>query len=97
MKALLIFTLPFLIAQAQASVPETCLASASAAVERSGFNDRYDVGGFETLGCERSLNRKVVLCEVSASKGDGAASDTFRVVLSASCSRVLRIDLIGEE
>ncbi|MFP5458888.1 MAG: hypothetical protein ACLGG7_09165 [Bacteriovoracia bacterium] len=97
MKALLILSLPFLISQGQASVPESCFTKASSAVERSSFNDRYDVGGFETLDCERSLNRKVVLCEVSASKGDGAATDTFRVVLSESCSRVLRIDLIGEE
>lgn len=74
-----------------------CYSKANEAVEQ--FVDRidYDANGFETYECFLASNQKAVICEVSASKGDGAAIDTYRVVLNRNCTKIFRVELIGEE
>lgn len=67
-------------------------AYATAAVGR-----KYDPNGIEAYKCEIAQNKAVVLCELLASKGDGDAHDTYRAVLNKSCTRVLRLDVIGIE
>ncbi len=57
----------------------------------------YDEDGFHAYGCFIAPNKKAVICEVSASKGDGAATDTYRVVMNLSCSKAYRVEMTGEE
>ncbi len=79
-----------------AGVPAACDARASRAVEKAEPN-RYDKDGFWTNGCEFAENKGAVICEVVAMKGDEAASDTYRVVLNKTCTKVFRVELTGEE
>lgn len=79
-----------------APIPAYCEENAASSVE-SKFSDDYDREGFEGYKCEKSPRGKAVVCEVAASKGDGAAIDTYRVILNASCSKTFRVELIGEE
>lgn len=81
---------------AEERIPQSCYGKAESAVERR-FSYRYDAEGFEAYDCQKNSTGKVVNCEVSASKGDGAATDTYRVTMDLTCSRVFRVDLIGEE
>lgn len=72
-----------------AGAPKKCRALAEREVRYSreeAFSD-----------CELAPNKAVYLCEVTALKGGGDASDTYLVVVNKSCSRVLRSELIGEE
>lgn len=57
----------------------------------------YDEDGFHAYNCSLAPNKKAVICEVSASKGDGAATDTYRVVMNLSCSKAYRVEMTGEE
>lgn len=75
---------------------ERCDLNASSSVE-SRYGDNYDREGFQTLGCKKSPVGRAVICEVAASKDEGAAIDTFRVVLNMACTKALRIELVGEE
>lgn len=79
-----------------APISQACYDNAASAVEKR-FADRYDREGFAAYECKRSSSGRVINCEVAASKGDGAAIDTYRVTLSSDCSRTFRVDLIGEE
>ena len=78
-------------------IGKSCYARAEKATERFAEPGYYDHDGFTAYNCESAPNGAAVLCEVSASKGKGAATDTFRVVLSRDCSRTYRVELIGEE
>jgi hypothetical protein len=80
-----------------AGISRVCYSKAETAVKKQAQPGYYDRDGIEALSCELAANQKAVLCEVGALKGEGAAADTYRVVLNASCSRVFRVDLIGEE
>lgn len=80
-----------------AQVKPTCQLMAEQAVSiHTGSND-YDENGFEAFNCVQASNRRVVICDVSASKGNGAAMDTYRVVLNLTCTKVFRVELMGEE
>ncbi len=79
------------------AVTPKCYAQAAKFAEDQAEHGYYDKDGFEAHQCEMAPNKKAVICEVSASKGDGAATDTYRVVLNASCSKAHRVELIGEE
>ncbi len=74
-----------------------CKAKAEKAVARFVEEEKYDENGFETYDCILAKNNKAMICEVNASKGDGAANDTYRVVLNLNCDRTYRVELIGEE
>lgn len=92
--ALLLSTFPLF---ASADIGKTlCEAKAEKAVQNNG-NGGYDKDGFYAYNCGYAPNKAAVICEVSASKGDGAATDTYRVVLNKSCTRVYRVELTGEE
>lgn len=79
-------------------VDPKCAAKAEQVVAKFVEDENYyDENGIETYDCTPSINNKVLLCEVSASKGDGAANDTYLVVLNLSCDRAYRVQLIGEE
>ena len=95
MKSLIFTTFVFLSASVQAQT--LCHSKAEKAVTRFAESSHYDKNGFEAYACEQASNKAAVICEVSASKGDGAASDTYRVVLNTNCSYVFRVELIGEE
>jgi hypothetical protein len=73
-----------------------CSSLAEIAVKREA-KSHDDRNGISAYKCELAPNRAVVICELSASKGNGAASDTYRAILNKSCTGVLRVDLIGEE
>ena len=78
------------------TIPAVCYKKA--AIVASKFaGSGYDKNGFEAFECDIAPNEAVILCNVSASKGDGAANDTYLVVLNRSCTRALRVDLTGEE
>ena len=79
------------------SIQKECYARSEKAVKRSSSPDRYDKDGIEAQRCSIAANKAAVVCEVSASKGDGAASDTYTVVLAQNCKKVLRLELTGEE
>lgn len=89
--------LPLFVFAAEAAVPAHCPRSASRLLEAAVGDLGYDRDGMHTFGCKFSPNRQVVLCDVSAYKGDGAASDTYRVVLAKTCDELVRLQLIGEE
>lgn len=80
-----------------AEIPRACNHAAELAVAKSVEVDYYDADGFMSMGCELAPNKAAVICEVAASKGDGAANDTYRVVLNKTCKKAFRVDLIGEE
>lgn len=99
MKTLSLITLALLISNfAQAAeLASACYLKAEVAVEKNAEENYYDQDGFYAYECLLAPNNKAVVCEVSASKGDGAANDTFRVVLNSSCTKTYRVELIGEE
>lgn len=59
--------------------------------------ENYDLDGFQANQCVLADNQAAVVCELSAFKGEGAALDTYLVVLNKTCKKTLRIELIGEE
>ncbi len=77
-------------------VSKQCYSKAASAVEE--FADGgYDEDGFWAYDCQLADNKKAVVCDVGASKGNGDATDTYRVVLNKSCNKVFRVELTGEE
>lgn len=99
MKNILLMTLLFTssgVASA-AQVTPACYSKASASVENFVEKDYYDENGFFAFECVVAENNKVVICGVGASKGEGAATDTYRVVLNNSCTKSFRVEMIGEE
>jgi len=74
-----------------------CYKTAATAVERQAEVGYYDQNGIATAECAPAPNRRAWICSVAAYKGDGAAADTYRVVLNSSCTRAYRVELIGEE
>lgn len=74
-----------------------CGLQAERATAKATRGRYYDRDGFMTHQCGLAPNKAVVLCDVSASKGNGAAIDGYRVVLSRDCKRVFRVDLMDEE
>lgn len=98
MKSLIIILLAFSVQTAFASfVPKKCSTKAESSLKTHLEGQNYDKDGFHAFACSLAPNKAVVICQVSASKGDGAATDTYQVVLNKSCTRFFRIDLIGEE
>jgi hypothetical protein len=57
----------------------------------------YDKDGFWAIECKPSSDGRVVVCQVAADKGNGAASDTYQVVLNKSCTAAFSVKLVGEE
>jgi hypothetical protein len=81
-----------------ANVPVACEGNAESFLEGyQDLQDRYDREGFMTTECSVSPRGSAVVCEVGASKGDGAAIDTYMVVMNKKCTRLFRIVLTGEE
>lgn len=80
-----------------AEVNSACYAKAEAAVKNQAEPGYYDADGIDALDCVIAPNKKAVVCEVGAYKGNGAAADSYRVVLNASCTKVFRVELTGEE
>lgn len=98
MKILIVLIAPFFVSTAMAKeIKSKCYAKAESSVESFVEENYYDQGGFTAYKCEFAANNKVVICEVAASKGQGAATDTFRVVLNSSCTKKYRVEMIGEE
>ncbi|CAN5596833.1 hypothetical protein BH10BDE1_BH10BDE1_31620 [soil metagenome] len=79
------------------SVSEICYAKAESAVTKFVEPGMYDLDGILADDCRKSPRGNAVVCQVSASKGDGAASDSYLALLSADCLRVYRVELTGEE
>lgn len=100
MKSLTLFSLTALLMTSPAakavSIPNSCFTKAASAVE-ARFGDAYDKDGIEAYECQRSATGKAIVCDVAANKGDGAAADTYQVVLNQYCDKVFRIELTGEE
>lgn len=84
-------------APAIAAVSKTCYAKSEKAVEKFAKPGYYDEEGFQAFSCVAAPKNKVIVCDVGAMKGDGEASDTFRVILSEDCKRSYRVELTGEE
>ena len=78
-------------------ISKKCYAKAETAVAETVVKSYYDKDGFDAYMCEVAENQKVIICEVTAMKGKGKATDTYRVVLNKSCTVDFRVDLIGEE
>lgn len=77
-------------------ISKQCYDQAASAAEELA-NGGYDENGFWAFDCRLADNKKVVVCDVGASKGNGDATDTYRVVLNKSCTHVFRVELTGEE
>lgn len=75
---------------------EICYPNAAKFAENEAQGN-YDKNGFKADLCTVANNKKAVICEVFAMKGDGAAFDTYRVVMSRRCSIVFRVEIIGIE
>lgn len=80
------------------NVPSKCFIKAevllSSFVEGLGL---YDEDGIEAYVCNLASNKVVIVCELSATKGDGAAVDTYKLVMDKKCSKAYRYELVGEE
>jgi hypothetical protein len=98
MKLLLIATLALTCLSSFASdeLLNKCGPVAAKKVTKSVGKD-YDKNGIWTYQCVLAPNKAVVICELGANKGDGAATDTYQAVLDKACTKVLRIDVIGIE
>lgn len=94
--SLIILSLTLLSAVSHAEVPAACYAKAEAATEKFA-GDYYDENGFSAYQCAVAPNGGAVICDVSASKGDGDAMDGYRAVLSLDCKKVYRVELTSEE
>lgn len=57
----------------------------------------YDKDGIWAYECVLAPNKAVVICDLGANKGDGGATDTLRVVLNKTCTKVFKVTLISEE
>lgn len=83
------------------TTPERCARTAEKAVKESVamsvLSGRYDEDGIFAGDCNVAKNQKAMLCEVGAMKGDGAASDTYLVVMDLKCRKTFRVEMIGEE
>lgn len=90
-------TLSFSLVSLASDIPAQCFIKATKAVEKSTTTGGYDTNGVETLECKLADNKAVYLCQVAASKGDGAAMDSYLVVLTKTCSKALRLELSSEE
>lgn len=98
MKTFLIFTLLFVSNFASASFSQNrCYQTAKSALGIELAGENYDNDDYYDGGCSLADNKKAVLCLLGASKGDGAATDTYLVVLNKICTHVFRIQLVGEE
>ena len=75
---------------------QVCFDKATKAVKQQA-QMTYDKNGIETVNCIQPLNKYVVTCNVVASKGDGAATDSYYVILNRDCTKVHRVELVGEE
>ena len=79
-------------------VPSKCFIKAqvllTSFVEELGI---YDQDGIEAYDCALAKNKAAIICDLSASKGDGAAVDTYKLVMDKKCSIAYRYELIGEE
>lgn len=84
------------ISASASNVARECYWNASKFVAAQAER-RYDEDGFNAYECFVAPNKKAVICDVSASKGDGAAMDTYRVVMNLSCSKAYRVEMTGEE
>ncbi|MFS4457849.1 hypothetical protein [Bdellovibrio sp. HCB2-146] len=94
--ALMMMGVSSLTLTAQANT--VCEAKAEAAVAKFVAEaDYYDKDGFDAIECVLAPNKKAILCDVAANKGDGAATDSYLVVLNESCTRTYRVQLTGEE
>ena len=78
------------------TLQDKCFKKAAVATAKFAGSG-YDKDGFETYECALAPNKAVILCNVAASKGEGAAIDTYRVILDKACNKVFRVDLTGEE
>lgn len=79
-------------------ISKACFSKAVSAVEKHVAEDNYyDEDGMETQACAVASNNAAVICEVTAYKGEGEASDTFRVVLNRKCTRTFRVEMTAEE
>ena len=98
MKFVAIALLTMTTAQAFAVVmPTRCYRKAEAAVRASENGGRYVDEQVDADECGITANRAAVYCEVAAYKGGGDAVDSYRVILTKTCSRVLRTEMTGEE
>jgi hypothetical protein len=82
---------------ASETISSKCYKNAKRYVEKFAGIGRYDENGFSTYQCATATNKKAVICYVSASKGDGAAIDSYRAVMNRTCSRSFRVELSSEE
>ena len=98
-KLVLVFLMMGIASLTMAAQAKTvCESKAEAAVAKFVEDkDYYDQDGFDAFECVLAPNKKVVLCDVAAGKGDGAATDSYLVVLNESCTRTYRVQLTGEE
>lgn len=78
-------------------IPNVCYNRAEKSVGKVSEDGQYDDDGISARDCGYARNGRAVICEVSASKGDGAATDIYRVVLNKQCSKTFRVELISEE
>lgn len=83
------------------NVPGICYDNAATFAEaftlKSPYGARYDREGFQAYECYKSPVGKAIVCDVAASKGDGAALDTYRVVMNITCKKPFSVTLTGEE
>lgn len=93
----LVTTISLLNPAFASKVPAKCESKSIAAVARVTAASGHDSDDIEILDCEFSKTGKEVKCDLSLSKGGGEAFDTYEVILNQKCSRVLNLELTGEE
>lgn len=79
-------------------VPSKCFIKAQVLLT-DFVKDRgiYDEDGIEAEECSLVKNKAAIICDLSATKGDGAAVDRYVIVMDKKCSIAYRYELIGEE
>lgn len=76
-----------------------CENAAATFLEPEVAGEGYDEGedAFMGYNCRKSTDQRVVVCDVGVSKGDGAATDTYQVIMNSTCTSMFDFELIGEE
>ncbi len=80
-----------------AEIPPICYSKAEKLISQYVESGYYDKDGLRAYECAWAKNGKAILCAVSASKGGGNATDSFRVVFNENCGKTYRMEMTGEE
>jgi hypothetical protein len=92
-----LFISVFSVSVRATEIADHCYSNAEIFTEKFAETKNYDAKGFKAFQCIIASNGRVVICDVSAYKGNGEGVDTYKTVMNLSCTEPLRVEVTGEE